>query len=311
MPRLSELLISCSDITQTARFFEHSLGLDAAAIRNSPSPLPSCDYPIAREQPVFSHADPDSKNWQPILHLVEFSTPGMPVRAGASSHDSCAKTVNFLCRDLPQVYEKLAARGVVFRSRWVEYEKAGVSYCDVHAIGPDELNIGFLEIVDGQYTVNQLGIGPIAAVCFTVPEMEPVDALVEGIGMPLVLDEHFAGPSMETMLNLPVGASLHMRLYGAIEAWGRLEIVSYNGVTTSNLHRSTLPPGTGLLTARIAVDDLDHSLRLLDQRESRGIVYSRGVRSGQVLGESARIAEVATDFGLSLELIERPGHPGG
>lgn len=299
MPAIDQLLVSCADIALSRAFFADVLGLVPGTLRSAPPPLPGDRRALRAECVIDSACAPGDSDTQ--LHLVQYETPGSAVRDGAGRHDACPKTINFLCRDLPDLYSRLAARGLRFASSWVEYEKLGVHYRDVHLAGPDAQNIGLLEIPGEDYPVNDRGVGPVAAVCFTLQHMAEADAAAAALALPLAFDETLAGAAVETLVGLPRGAALVMRLFGSDRPRGRFEFVEYRGATGVNRYPRARPPATGLLHPRIRISDRVAS-GLATAADSELLRIGTAC-SGELLGRRACCRSLETRGGLRIELV--------
>jgi hypothetical protein len=299
-PAIAQLLVGCSRIHETRAFLGDLLGLDCATLRSDPPLLPGYDLRLRAECAVYSGTQPQRADT--VLHLVEFDEPGPPVRAGAGPFDACPKTINFLCRDLPDVYRALAGRGARFVSHWVEYEQGGIHYRDVHLTGPDALNIGLLELVGGDYEVNGRGVGAVAAACFTQDAPTAAALAAGALGLPLAFDEVLAGEAVETLVGLPPGGALMMQLYGGPEARGRLEFVSYRGAAGDNRYGRARPPATGLLHPRVRAGDLGGPA--LAERRAGTALRLGPPREGTLLGAPVLSRLLEVPGGLRIELVE-------
>lgn len=195
------------------------------------------------------------------IHLLAFANPAAPVREQAGPLDACPKNLNMRVRDLPALCEVIESKGLTLRSPWVEYESDGTRYRDAHVEGPDATNIGLLEIVGDEYAVNDIGVGDLAACALTVEDLPAEAGFWRKLGFNCVLDRHFSGPAMETLIGLPENASLHMQLYGGEEPWARVELVSYGCAMSSHYPRARVPStgAIGLVVAGLA-DEINASL---------------------------------------------------
>lgn len=298
---IDQLLIGCSDLRRSLAFFSGLLGLEGSGLRPDPPALPGCAAQLRAECRVGTAAASTGDDTQ--LHLVEFVEPRGAVRRASGPFDRCPKTVNFLCRNLPDLYRTLEARGVRFTSQWVDYEKAGVHYRDVHLPGPDAQNIGLLELVDGDYAVNDRGVGAIASVCFTQRDPLEAETLASMLALPRVFDETLSGEAVETLVGLPPGGALVMRLYGGDQPIGRFEFVSYRGATGENRYGLAQPPAVGLLHPRVRVEWLD-APALPGDAASTGLRLGP-VYEGTLLGTETRSRMLEAPGGMRIELLEQ------
>ena len=67
--------------------------------------------------------------------------------------------------------------------------------------------------------------------------------LEQVLGLEETSYHRFAGPEVERTIGLPAGAGLDIRIFGdPAYAYGRLEIVQYEGVTGADLYPRARPP---------------------------------------------------------------------
>lgn len=184
------------------------------------------------------------------IHLVEVLTPGKPVREDVGALDALPKTLNMLVRNLPEVWQRMKDAGVHMKGPWVEYEHDGKAYRDAHILGPDFANVGLLEALDEDYPVNHLGIGQPGSFTFTIEDMAREDAFYRTLGGEVRLDRYFGGPAIESLVGLPAGGSLHMKLFGPAATAARLELVSYGTAMHSHYDSARLP-ATGTIMVHI------------------------------------------------------------
>lgn len=197
------------------------------------------------------------------IHLVEVLLPGKPLREGVGSLDALPKTLNLLVRNLPEVWQRLHNAGAHMKGEWVEYTQDGRSYRDAHVMGPDFANVGLLEVLDEDYPVNELGIGQPASFTFTIEDMAREQAFYQALGGELRLDCFFDGPAIESLVGLPAGGSLEMKLLGPQVTAARLELVSYGVPMPGHYDRACLP-ATGMLMVHLEGVAADVQARLAD-----------------------------------------------
>jgi len=237
------------------------------------------------------------------VHLVEFDRPDPPVREGAVSTDFGPKNLDVACRDLPKKYQALLQKGQTFRSPWVEYPFEGKQVREVQMPGHDETNIVLVEIVGDKAPWSNKGCAGLTSFVVVSPDPDADQRFfTEVLGFELGGSHLLKGAEIETMVGLPKGAGLDMRLFGPKnDVYGRVEVVHYQGIVGTDRFERARPPALGLLHVTLFVDDLASKLEAARAHGSRaqehGIVDT-------IYGQ-ARAATVFAPNGLRVELMER------
>jgi catechol 2,3-dioxygenase-like lactoylglutathione lyase family enzyme len=192
------------------------------------------------------------------VHLVEFAQPGPPVRLGAKPVDLCPKNLDVMARDLPRRYEELLSAGQRFRSPWVEYPFERLRVREVQMPSHDETNIVFVELLGAEVPWTAAGYAGISSFVTVVPDPDAEERFYTSLLGLLPLHKHvLRGPEIEAMVGLPPGAGLDVRVLGSPdEAFGRVELVHYQGVAGANLYPRARPPARGALHSSFTVPAL-------------------------------------------------------
>ena len=236
------------------------------------------------------------------IHLVRFRSPGVPVRDGAAPTALLPKSVDVAVRDIDARYAELAAAGYRFRSKVgvLETDKNEKVF-EVHMTGHDDINVVLVEQPAHPEIVSARGYGVAPLVVTVSPDNTGEAACLQRLlGLDEIMHNRFGGPSVEKTIGLPPGASLDVRILGeARRAFGRIELVQYEGVTSENRYPRAKAPSRGQLSVTYFVDDL---ARWLANAEANGItdlgrgagIYGRG-----------RMATVMTPAGLRIDIVEK------
>ena len=243
------------------------------------------------------------------LHLVEFTEPGPTVRAGAAPTDLCPKSVDIAVHDIQTRFAELEAAGYQFRSKIGRFETDGIVVYEVHLPGPEDVNLVFLEQVGKPEHVSDKGYGVSPQVVAISPDNRQEKQFFEVVlGMDEASYHRFGGPEVERTIGLPPGGQLDVRIFGDKDFdYGRLEIVQYEGVTSTNLYPRAQPPARGFLGVSLYCEDIDAALARAQSMMSRTNLthtltpQDHGVVSS-VLG-SHRMATLFSPAGLRIELI--------
>jgi hypothetical protein len=132
----------------------------------------------------------------------------------------------------------------------------------------------------------------------------------------LGLDEtsyhRFAGAEVERTIGLPPGGALDVRIFGDPDYdYGRLEIVQYEGVKSTDLYSRATPPARGFLSVTFFVKDIGDILRrAASLQQSRGAGAMRAPPRDHGVIETifgqARLATLMSPAGLVVLLVEQP-----
>ena len=240
--------VSVKDLATARRLWETAFGLAPVS-----APAGAANPDAAQE--VFLGEPGQTKG---VDHLVQYPQPGQPVRGGARTTDLCPKNLDLYCIDLPTRFEELAKMGYEFRAPWSEYAVEGRVVREVQLLGPDDTNIGLMELEDVPVAFSQTGFSGLGPVVCIVPDADAECAFYQKrFGLETVIHKYLDGPEIEKMIGLPPGAGLDMRVMGHPDRWlGRVEIIQYRGATGENRYPLATPPATGFLSLTYLTDDL-------------------------------------------------------
>ena len=304
MPAITHLTIGVSDLDDALALWCDTFGLDLVGQRAGP------DEDLARlwglqPQRVARQASVGAADVEHgRLHLVQFTDPAPPVRAGAAPTDRCPKNIDLRCVDLLDRHRELSARGHTFRSEPAEYPYEGSTVREVQMHGPDDTNIVLVEIVDEPVPATPQGYTAMTAFVCVVGEPESEGAFHRDVlGLDHIAAHRLTGPEIETMVGLPPGAALNLDLYGAAATpFGRFEVVHYEGVEGADRYGRAAPPALGALHAAVAVDDLGQTVGRL--RDAGAPTQDHG--EVDLLFGQHRVVSTRTPAGLRLDLLAPP-----
>ncbi len=181
--------------------------------------------------------------------LVEFAQPAPPVRQGAATIDLCPKSLNLAPRDLPARYKEMLARGLSFRSPWVNYPAGAFDVNEVQLLAHDGLNLGLLEKIGVPFAFNERGYAGITNFVAVVEDIDAETAFYREIfGLELIGEHRLRGEKIEKLIGLPAGAVVAMNIFGArANPYGQMQLVAYQGAQGMNRYSSARPPACGQL----------------------------------------------------------------
>lgn len=241
------------------------------------------------------------------IHLVRFRAPGSVVRDGAAPTDLVPKSIDITVRDIEARRAELEAAGFRFRSPIGTMEAGGTLFREMHAAGPDGLNLVFVEKPREPDPVGPRGYGVAPQIIATTADGRREKVFLEAVlGLEEVARNRITGAEVERTVGLPVGAALDIRILGERGCGhGRLEVVQYEGVRGANLYPRACPPARGLLSVTYFVPDVGAVLaRAAGAAATPGApAVDHGVLRS-IHGES-RMATLTSPAGLRIDLVER------
>lgn len=240
-----------------------------------------------------------------MLHLVEFTAPSSPVRAGAATFDLCPKNLDIYTSDLPARVETLRSAGYGFRND--DYSEIttpqGVTFREIHMPVHDCINVVLLELLGKDLPFSPLGFAGVGPLVTIVPNADQEAGFYhEAIGLEHLSQARLDGPDIENMIGLPPGAALDVRILGdAQESLGQVEIIEYEGVRGRDLFPLARPTATGILKLTYVLDDLTAVADRLRRRGTTAIRHAQG----ESLIAAGAVLSVHTPAGFRIDFHER------
>lgn len=234
------------------------------------------------------------------VHLVRFKTPGPAVRENAAPTDLVLKSVDIAVVDIHKRYEELSAAGYKFRSPVGSMQAGDITFLEAHTSAHDGVNVVLVEVLGKHEITSAKGYGVVPQVVLTTSDNVREAGFFQSLmGLSQVSHNRFTGPEVEKTIGLPSGAALDIHILGDLKNdFGKLEIVQYEGVKSSNLYPRSKPPARGMLSVTYIVDNLSAMLSL---GAKLGIV-DHG-QTTCILGQG-RMASVTSPAGLRVDLFE-------
>jgi len=280
----SHITIGVRSLNVAMQFWGETIGLETVQHQSGPDEELAHLWglePMAIASQALLRQSPD----QAGLHLVEFADPAEPVRKNAAITSRLPKNIDIYTQDLPATYEQLTRQGFQFRSNWSETEADGVRFREVHMAGHDDINIVFLQILDEPMDWTDQGFAGIGAlVCIADNADEEAAFHSQLLNLDMIMNNRLAGPGIETIIGLPQGSGVQVRLLGSNDDWmGRLEIIEYENLPGENRYPLAKPPALGCLHLNYESDDAGSIVKTLktagisyDYHEGVSLIYGRG-----------------------------------
>jgi len=206
------------------------------------------------------------------------------------------------CTDMESRVATLREAGFDFRSAISDYTIDDIAAREVQMPAHDDTNVVLIEVRDWPLQLSPRHFGGVTSFVMTVPDTVAEARFYHDLfGMRLLMEHRITGAAIETVVGLPRGAALDMRLLGSPDNFfGRVELICYEGMSGANLYPRARPPATGALGCRIRVNSV---ARLLERAVAGGYaVRDRGV-VGLLFGQ-ARLAQLASPAGCLVEAYE-------
>lgn len=243
-----------------------------------------------------------------MIHFVEFSDPGLPVRHGAQVFDLVPKNLDIYVDDMPRRFAELRADGREFRSDSFSEVTApdGTAFREVHMPSHDDINVVLLEVIGKPRPFTARGFAGIGPLIFIVPDAPAEKAFFANImRLDKLNDNVLKGPEIERMVGLPPGAGLDVSIWGRRgNDFGEIEIIEYQGVRGKNLYPMARPKALGVLHISYRVDNLQALFgRLL--ADEVAVVDHGFVKT---MSGEGRVISFLTPAGLRIEVYAQNGN---
>lgn len=239
------------------------------------------------------------------LHLVEFAHPLPPVRRGAEVFDLVPKNLDIYVNDLPAHFESLKAAGYAFRNETYSEitTESGTTFREIHLLGHDDVNIVLLEVVGESHDYSPKGysgVGPLIIIVGDAPSEKRFYR--EGFLLDKLSDNILDGPEIERMVGLPPGAALDVSIWGAADQpLGKVEVIDYQGVQSSNLYPKARAPALGVLHITYQTTDLVSLHQRLISMASK-VVQHRAMNT--IIG-NGDVLTTHSPAGLRIDIFQR------
>lgn len=256
MQTYSHITLGVRSLEAASHFWTDMIGFNTEHHRTGPDPLLAELWGLQAED-ISAQAILRQSTKLPGLHLVEFTNPEPPVRRDAPVVSRLPKNIDIYTRDLPATFGHLSSLGYRFRSNWSETESHGIRFREVHMAGHDDTNIVFLQILDEEMDWTPQGFAGVGALVCTVDDANQEAEFHQSLlGLDMIMNNRLAGPEIESLIGLPKGSGLQVRLLGDENDWmGRLEIIEYENLPGENRYPRAVPPALGCLHVNYLTDN--------------------------------------------------------
>ncbi len=301
---IAHIVVGVADMTPVRSLWLERFGLEVVAASEQPDIELArlwglADDAIAEQLLVRTPQAP--AGW---LHFVRFRCPGAPVRENASSTDLCPKNLDLNCIDIADRCAELEAHGHHFRSAIHDYAVGDLQAREVQMPAHDDTNVVLIEVEDWPVRLSDRYFGGITSFVLTVPDTLAEAAFYRALFRHDELMHHrISGAAIEAVVGLPAGAVLDMRLLGdPDEAYGRIELVAYEGASGADRYKLTRPPARGVLAGRFQVHDLDATIQ-----KAADLGFAPTDKGEfELLFGTCRVVEIISPAGFRVEVFAVP-----
>ncbi len=231
----------------------------------------------------------------------EWTSAGEAVRQNAAATDLGPKNLDITCTEMHRHVAELKEAGFVFRSEVGEYTLGELHAREVQMPCHDDTNMVFIEVLSDadefEAGFSEKGFAAVTSFVVIVPDTVPeADFYRQVFGLDEVLYHRVSGPEIEAVVGLPKGAALELRMLGkASEPFGRMELVSYEGIDGANRFERTVAGATGVISCGFVVDDINSVAAKLETSD---------FGEQQTLLGAARVMRAESPAGMKLDLLQ-------
>lgn len=302
---ISQVTIGVADLKPVLDLWVDRFGMETVARRTGPDPGLARVWGIEAANiadQLLLRTPGAETGW---LHFTQFVNPDAPVRRGAAATDLGPKNIDVNCRDMPVRYSELHAAGYSFRSEVVEYELAGIHAREAQMPGHDDINVVLVEILSNGFEINfsPRNFGAVTSFVVIVSNPDAEARFYRNVfGFDELMHHRLAGPDVEKMIGLPTGSALDMRLLGREKKlFGRMELISYDGLEGLDRFVLAKPPARGILRCGVAVESVPDAVR---RARRVGVEVDEFFGINTIYG-SGQMAMLTSPAGLRIDLYER------
>lgn len=240
------------------------------------------------------------------VHLLQFANPGEAVRNEAAPTDIGPKNLDINCTDMHRHVADFKSAGYGFRSEVGEYTLEGLHTREVQMPCHDDINMVFIEVLSEaeafQTDFSPRGFAGVTSFVVVVPDTLSESHFYQQLfSLDELLHHRVSGPEIEAVVGLPKGSTLELRMLGkTIEPFGRMELVSYEGIQGVNRFNRTVPFATGVISCAFIVPLLAKTVAGL---EALALPVADAGRFNTLLGE-ANVVRTTSPAGMKIDLFE-------
>ena len=306
MAGIAYITISVADMDVALDFWINRMGFELSRRRSGSDELMAALWGIEAHDVIDQALLTSPGASAGRVHLMQFAHPGEAVRHEAAPTDIGPKNLDINCTDMHRHVADLKSAGYSFRSEVGEYTLEGLHTREVQMPCHDDINMVFIEVLSEaeafQTDFSPRGFAGVTSFVVVVPDTLPESQFYQQLfSLDELLHHRVSGPEIEAVVGLPKGAALELRMLGkTIEPFGRMELVSYEGIQGVNRFNRTVPFATGVISCAFIVPLLAKTVAGL---EALALPAADAGRFNTVLGE-ADVVRTTSPAGMKIDLLQ-------
>ena len=306
MAGIAYITISVADMDVALDFWVDRMGFELSRRRSGSDELMAALWGIEAHDVIDQALLTSPGASAGRVHLMQFAHPGEAVRHEAAPTDIGPKNLDINCTDMHRHVADLKSAGYSFRSEVGEYTLEGLHTREVQMPCHDDINMVFIEVLSEaeafQTDFSPRGFAGVTSFVVVVPDTLPESQFYQQLfSLDELLHHRVSGPEIEAVVGLPKGAALELRMLGkTIEPFGRMELVSYEGIQGVNRFNRTVPFATGVISCAFIVPLLAKTVAGL---EALALPAADAGRFNTVLGE-ADVVRTTSPAGMKIDLLQ-------
>lgn len=306
MAGIAYITISVADMDVALDFWVDRMGFELSRRRSGSDELMAALWGIEAHDVIDQALLTSPGASAGRVHLMQFAHPGEAVRHEAAPTDIGPKNLDINCTDMHRHVADLKSAGYSFRSEVGEYTLEELHTREVQMPCHDDINMVFIEVLSEaeafQTDFSPRGFAGVTSFVVVVPDTLPESQFYQQLfSLDELLHHRVSGPEIEAVVGLPKGAALELRMLGkTIEPFGRMELVSYEGIQGVNRFNRTVPFATGVISCAFIVPLLAKTVAGL---EALALPVADAGRFNTVLGE-ADVVRTTSPAGMKIDLLQ-------
>ena len=306
MAGIAYITISVADMDVALGFWMGYMGFELSRRRSGSDDLIAALWSIEADDIIDQALLTSPGASAGRVHLLQFASPGEAVRHESAPTDIGPKNLDINCTDMHRHVADLKSAGYGFRSEVGEYSLEGLHTREVQMPCHDDTNMVFIEVLSEaeafKADFSARGFAGVTSFVVVVPDTLPEAQFYQQLfSLNELLHHRVSGPEIEAVVGLPKGAALELRMLGkTTQPFGRMELVSYEGIQGVNRFDRTVPFATGVISCAFIVPLLAATVASL---EARALSVGSTGRFNTLLGE-ADVVRTTSPAGMKIDLLQ-------
>ncbi|MGB8326328.1 MAG: VOC family protein, partial [Steroidobacteraceae bacterium] len=291
------VVVSVADLDAALDFWVNRLGMEIETRRTGEDAQLAAAWGLPHDGIVDQALLHTPGMFDGGVHLVQFRTPGPPVRRDAANIDLLPSAMEVAVRDLPARYAELLAAGFKFGSTIQRTTASdGRTMREAHLLAAEDMDLILVEPGGAPEPVSPQGFGATPRIVLTTSDIAREREFFRYVfRLEPLATYRLGGAAASTLVSTGRDVTV---LGNGLSRYGQLELVRYDQGPGRNLYARARPPARGMLSITFVVPDLTP---ILERGRSFGLRELGRVRS--ILGEG-RMAQITSPAGLRIDVVE-------